>query len=109
MFLFRLCSFLFLFFVSQRLWFLLLCECTFSTMDVILTLIGLKMIRDGTYQPLNTALFRTGMAVHVMVGTYYLPSSRFWLVLFGHHVLHFRTKKRIGNIIVVQCFYVACR
>ena len=78
-------------------------------MDVILALIGLKMIWHGTYQSLNTALFRTGMAVHVMVGTYCLPSSRYWLVLFGHHGLHFRTKKRIGNIIVFQCFYVACR
>ena len=78
-------------------------------MDVILALIGLKMIWDGTYQPLNTALSRTGIAVHVMLRTCCLPSSRFWLVLFGHHGLHFRTKKIIGNIIVFQCFYVACR
>ena len=78
-------------------------------MDVILALIVLRMIRDGTYQPIDTVLLRTGIAVHATLGTYGLPSSRFWLVLFGHHVLHFRTKKRIGNIIVVQCFYVACR
>ena len=46
-------------------------------MDIILALIGLKMIWDGTYQPLNTALLLTGIAVHVMLGTYFLPSSRF--------------------------------